>query len=285
MDRISAVILGTGLPAIFILMVWATAGSIYAPTSSAPPPQADGQADAETAASGSTDTEEPAEDMVAETEAPDAPKAEQMAAAETTEQADDATAEAETAEAEAAASEEAAPETDAAEDAGEETAAAEAPTEDAAEETATAETQAEDAADEAGAADAAMAEAAVEETDGSGEPTIDLAALVEAGDPRSGSRIWRQCSACHVADQEQNRVGPHLVDVIGRDKSSIESFRYSDALTSLEGRWTPDDLSAWLEDPRGYAPGNRMSFNGLSDPEDRADILAYLADLQLQNGS
>jgi cytochrome c2 len=150
---------------------------------------------------------------------------------------------------------------------------------------AAAEAPAEDAPAEE---DMAAAEAPAEDAPTEEEPAeagIDLAALVEAGDVRSGSRIWRQCSACHVADQEQNRVGPHLVDVIGREKASVDGFRYSDALTSLEGAWTPDAMLAYIEDPREYAPGNRMSFNGLDDPQDRADILAYLADMQLQNGS
>ena len=201
MDRTSAVILGFGLPAILIFVVWATAGSIYQ-TTSAPPPR---------------------------------PAAEQV------------------------------------DEASEDTAAAEAPAEDAPAEEDTAEAE-------------APAEGAPAEED-TAEAGIDLAALVEAGDVRSGSRLWRQCSACHVADQEQNRVGPHLVDVIGREKASIDDFRYSEALTSLEGSWTADEMSAWLEDPREYAPGNRMTFNGLDDPQELADILAYLADIQLQNGS
>jgi len=297
-DRISAVILGFGLPAIFIFMVWATAGSIYAPTSSPPPRPAAGQAEeevppSETAAAESVAAEEPAEDTVAETGASGDAEGEQMAAADTAEEAGDPAPE--TADAGAATSDgpapEAAEEEGASEEQTDETAEAEAPAEESAEaespaeETEEAEAPAEETTPETADAAAATDETAAQEADGAGGGGIDLAALVEAGDPRAGSRIWRQCSACHVADQEQNRVGPHLVDVIGREKASVEGFRYSDALTELEGRWTPDDMSAWLEDPRGYAPGNRMSFNGLSDAQDRADLLAYLADLQMQNGS
>jgi cytochrome c len=86
-----------------------------------------------------------------------------------------------------------------------------------------------------------------------------------------------------VADQEQNRVGPHLVGVIGREQASIDGFRYSDALAGLDGVWTPEEISAYIADPDGYAPGNRMTFAGLDDAEDRADVLAYLADLQLSD--
>ena len=249
MDRTSAVILGFGLPAILIFVVWATAGSIYQTTSAPPPRPAAEQVDEaseDTAAAEAPAEDAPAEEDTAEAEAPaeDAPSEEDTAAAEAP--AEDAPAE-------------------------EDTAAAEAPAEDAPAEEDTAEAE-------------APAEGAPAEED-TAEAGIDLAALVEAGDVRSGSRLWRQCSACHVADQEQNRVGPHLVDVIGREKASIDDFRYSEALTSLEGSWTADEMSAWLEDPREYAPGNRMTFNGLDDPQELADILAYLADIQLQNGS
>lgn len=100
------------------------------------------------------------------------------------------------------------------------------------------------------------------------------------GDVDAGERIWRQCSACHVADREQNRVGPHLVDVIGREVAAVEGFRYSDALMDLGGVWTVARLDAWLEDPDAFAPGNRMTYAGLRDAEDRRDVLAYLQSLE-----
>ena len=101
------------------------------------------------------------------------------------------------------------------------------------------------------------------------------------GDPDAGERVWRQCSACHVADETQNRVGPHLVEIIGRDVASIEGFRYSNALKDLQGQeWTQEELDAWLEDPREYAPGTSMSYAGLRNAEDRKNLLAYLYALQ-----
>jgi len=170
--------------------------------------------------------------------------------------------------------------------------AEEAPAEDVAEapaEEAPAEDVAEAPAEEAPAEDVAEApteEAPAEEVaDAAAEEAPaadDLAAIVAAGDVRAGGRVWRQCSACHVADQEQNRVGPHLVGIIGREKAVVDGFNYSDALSGLGGAWTAANMDAWLTDPADYAPGNRMSYRGLSDAEDRANLLAYLADLQLQ---
>ncbi|HKL65710.1 MAG TPA: cytochrome c family protein, partial [Roseovarius sp.] len=71
-------------------------------------------------------------------------------------------------------------------------------------------------------------------------------------------------------------VGPHLYGIVGADIASVEGFRYSDTLTGLEGDWTVDRLSAWLENPREFAPGNRMGFPGLKDEADRAAVIGYL---------
>jgi cytochrome c2 len=303
-DRISATILGFGLPAIFIFVVWATAGSIYQTTSAPPPAPAPEQTEEAAAEDMATEETAPAEEAPAEEAPAEEAPAEEAPVEETAEAeapAEEAPAE-ETAEAEAPAEEAPAEETAEAEAPAEaapaeETAEAEAPAEEApAEETAEAAPEGDATAEDAAAAEApaegeaaeemaaAQATPANESTEAPAEANIDLATLVEAGDVRAGSRVWRQCSACHVADQAQNRVGPHLVDVIGRERSSIEGFNYSDALQALEGIWTPEEISAYIADPAEYAPGNRMSFRGLDDPEDRANVLAYLADLQLQNG-
>ncbi len=101
------------------------------------------------------------------------------------------------------------------------------------------------------------------------------------GDAEAGAKIWNQCRACHVADQEQNRVGPHLVNIVGRDTASIESFNYSEALQGHQGeQWTPEHLDAWLTNPREYAQGTKMSYPGVKDEEDRGNLLAYLWSLQ-----
>ena len=101
------------------------------------------------------------------------------------------------------------------------------------------------------------------------------------GDADAGARVFNQCKACHVIEQEQNRVGPHLVNIVGRPAASVEGFRYSDALMELQGQeWTPEELDAWLTNPREYAPGNKMSYRGVQDEGDRGDLLAYLWSLQ-----
>lgn len=176
-----------------------------------------------------------------------------------------------------AAVEEAAAEAPAAEAVTEEAAAEEAPAaeEPATEEAATEEAAAEEPATEEPATEEAVAEAAPA-ADAGGEMSEFQTALANA-DPGNGESVFRQCQACHVADQEQNRVGPYLLGVVGREIGAVEGFRYSGKLP--EGVWTPEELNKWLENPREYAPGTSMAYAGLRDVQDRADVIAWLDSL------
>lgn len=122
----------------------------------------------------------------------------------------------------------------------------------------------------------------VASNDGQAEeaPVVDFAEVYAAADASAGERSWRQCSACHANVAGQNGVGPTLHGVVGRDIASEAGFSFSDALTGLDGDWTPEALAAFLESPRDYAPGTAMSYNGMSDVEDRANLIAYLATFQ-----
>ncbi len=183
----------------------------------------------------------------------------------------------------AAAEEEAAAEPaaeEATEEAATEEAAAEPAAEEATEETAEAtETAAAEEASEEEVASEEPAEEASSESDAAASEASGFAALVAAADIAAGEKAYKKCAACHVADKEQNRVGPHLVNIVGRPVASVEGFGYSGALDELGGEWDLDRLSAWLENPREFAPGNRMSFRGVSDEQDRADIIGYLQSL------
>ena len=96
------------------------------------------------------------------------------------------------------------------------------------------------------------------------------------GDPEQGEKVFNKCKACHVVEEEKNRVGPHLVGIFGRPAGSVEDFKYSDAMKNSGIVWEDDTIASYLKDPRGYVPGNRMAFAGLKDDDDIADLLAYL---------
>ncbi len=100
-----------------------------------------------------------------------------------------------------------------------------------------------------------------------------------AQDAAEGEKIFKRCQACHVINGQQNRVGPHLVGVVGRKAGSVEGFKYSEAMAGKgqEGLvWNDETLNAYLENPKGYIPKNKMAFAGLKKPEERAAVIAYL---------
>ena len=155
--------------------------------------------------------------------------------------------------------------------------------EQASEEGSSDEGAAEEQASEEGASDegAAEEEASEEQSsdEGSSEEQSGFASMVASADPADGEKVFRKCKACHVADSEQNRVGPHLVGLVGRDVASVEGFRYSSALEEFGGQWTEDRLNQWLENSNDLVPGNKMSFAGLKSEDDRAAVVAYIESL------
>jgi cytochrome c len=106
---------------------------------------------------------------------------------------------------------------------------------------------------------------------------VDFETLFAAADPAAGERLWRQCASCHALEPGRNGTGPYLHGVVGRDKGSVEGFRYSAAMASAEGTWEPENISAFIENPRGYIAGTSMAYAGMRRAEDRANLIAYLA--------
>jgi cytochrome c len=108
------------------------------------------------------------------------------------------------------------------------------------------------------------------------EPAVDFATLLASADAGAGETVFRKCNACHKLDGTDG-VGPHLNGVVGRAKASVAGFAYSEALTGMAAdAWTPENIAAFVADPKGYAPGTKMAFAGLPDAEDQANLVAYL---------
>jgi cytochrome c len=102
-----------------------------------------------------------------------------------------------------------------------------------------------------------------------------------AGDARRGERQFQRCFACHSVDPDEkgDLQGPSLYRVVGRKAGAVEGFAYSSALArrAAEGLvWTEDALNKLMTDPEAFVPGTRMAFPGVSEPRERADIIAYL---------
>ena len=101
--------------------------------------------------------------------------------------------------------------------------------------------------------------------------------LLASADPAAGQKASKRCASCHTFnDGGANRVGPNLWGIVGRDKGSVDGFKYSDALRDKGGAWSYDDLNAFLANPKDFIKGTRMSFAGVKKVQDRAAIIAYM---------
>ncbi len=99
----------------------------------------------------------------------------------------------------------------------------------------------------------------------------------EQGDPERGKILFYGCKACHRIGAGPPREGPDLAGIFGRVAGTAPGYeRYSAALREAGFEWTAARLDAWLRDPNGFLPGNRMRFAGLHRAEDRRDLIAYL---------
>ncbi len=107
-----------------------------------------------------------------------------------------------------------------------------------------------------------------------------VADLLPKASAEAGEDGFKKCAACHTnAKGGENKVGPNLWNIIGRPIGQVAGFAYSDAIKAKGGNWTWEALAAYLNDPRGNIPGNKMAFAGLTDPTDLAEMLAYLRKL------
>ncbi len=97
------------------------------------------------------------------------------------------------------------------------------------------------------------------------------------GDTKEGATAFRACAACHSLIPGRHMTGPSLAGIWERTAGTADGFpRYSDALKSSGVTWSAETLDAWLADPPGFIPNNRMTFPGIPDAKARADLIAYL---------
>lgn len=111
-----------------------------------------------------------------------------------------------------------------------------------------------------------------------------IAERLQTADAGRGQRAVAPCAACHTFVQGgRNGVGPNLWATVDASKGHIDGFAYSAALRERKAKgekWDVASLDGFLRNPRGYMPGTSMTFAGVSRPEQRADIIAYLQSLK-----
>jgi cytochrome c len=105
-----------------------------------------------------------------------------------------------------------------------------------------------------------------------------LNTLLASADVAKGEKVFAKCMACHTVNQGgANGIGPNLYATVGEAIATGKGgFAFSDALKKVGGTWTFEQLDHWLTSPRDFANGTKMSFAGLGNAEDRANLIAYL---------
>lgn len=101
-----------------------------------------------------------------------------------------------------------------------------------------------------------------------------LVAALAAGDPAAGEAVYSRCQGCHSV--EYNRTGPRHCGVVGRRAGSVPGFEYSPAMKRSKLVWNEKTLNRFLADPPKTVPGTTMTYAGVDDPKERADLIAYL---------
>lgn len=117
----------------------------------------------------------------------------------------------------------------------------------------------------------------VEQESEGGEAAQPVAFYLASADAAAGEQEFRRCAACHTANQGgANGLGPNLWGMMGAAIARVPGYSYSDALSSKGGNWTWENMDAWLTSPRTFAPGTKMTFAGMSDPQARANLMMWL---------
>jgi cytochrome c len=115
------------------------------------------------------------------------------------------------------------------------------------------------------------------------EKPVDIAPLMAKADVAAGKALLNKCTSCHTFDKGgKNGVGPNQFGLVGNTFAHAEGFNYSPALAELKGKkhWGAQELSDFLTAPAKYIPGTKMSFAGIKNPQDRANLIAYLSTLK-----
>lgn len=114
--------------------------------------------------------------------------------------------------------------------------------------------------------------------EGGAEKVVEpIANRLAKADVTKGQASFAKCAACHtITNGGANGVGPNLWAAMGKAHGHVAGFAYSDALKAVPGNWDFEAMDHWLASPRKYAAGTKMTFAGLSDPQERANVIAYL---------
>jgi len=109
------------------------------------------------------------------------------------------------------------------------------------------------------------------------EVKVDINALLAAANVSKGEKLFKKCVSCHTVDKGgKHKVGPNVWNIVDQPKASKDGYKYSKALAAAGGDWDVESLYYFLNKPKKFLKGTKMSFAGIKKPEQIADLIAYL---------
>lgn len=99
---------------------------------------------------------------------------------------------------------------------------------------------------------------------------------VQAADMAKGKKVFNKCKSCHSLKAGKKKVGPSLHGIFGREAGTGEKFKYSKAMKASGVVWDDASMDAFLEKPKKFMKGTKMSFPGLKKKDDRDNLIAWL---------
>jgi len=115
------------------------------------------------------------------------------------------------------------------------------------------------------------------ETNSENKSGGDIMALFASVNISDGEKIFKKCAACHsIAKGGANKIGPALYNVLGRQAGSLADYKFSKGMIAYGKKWTPQEMDGFLENPKGWVKGTKMSYAGLKNPKERAALILFL---------
>ena len=106
--------------------------------------------------------------------------------------------------------------------------------------------------------------------------TLIASVTCAEGNAKMGKKTFRKCESCHSLESGENKVGPSLYSIFGREAGTEQGFKYSQAMANATFIWNEKSLNNYLENPKKYLRGTKMTFNGLKKQSQRDNVIEYL---------
>jgi cytochrome c len=126
-----------------------------------------------------------------------------------------------------------------------------------------------------------VGQAVAAETAAAPKGPADIQPLLAKADIAAGQKTARVCGTCHSFNKgEAAKIGPNLWGIVGAKHAHMEGFNYSDALKAMDGIWDVEHLNHFIYNPREHLPGTKMTYAGLKNDQERANVIAWLETLK-----